>query len=413
MFKLLKNGLVLQPDFTFKKQSILTQDETIYDLLEPNQTVLKTVDTEIDLDGQIVFPGLINGHDHLIDTCWKTLGKRPVENWYEWEQSIHSEPAYKLQQKLSATDLYIVGMYKNIISGATTVVDHYPSEVSSTFTDHELVSILKNVYQSHSVSEKRLHWSSNIQEEYRRTHGILPFILHAGEGKSKEISEEIDTLNRLGALDKNTVICDGVFLKESELQLIASKNASIVWLPEFSERIFGAQPDIKKIRELGIKVCIGTDSSNSGTINMQSAFKVALKFSKDFLNNEITAKDLVKMSTIDAAKIFGIEKESGSIVPGKHADFIVFEDREDTDPFDTFVKLRPEDFSMVLHKGNMIVGNDEFRRISSIDYSRYSEVKLNGVSKVLYGRPVHLLERISAKLDTEIVFPFFDVTDDD
>lgn len=412
MFKLLKNGLVLQPDFSFKKQSILIQDNIIYDVLEPDQTPLKPVETEMDLDGQVVFPGLINGHDHLIDTCWNTLGEMPVENWYEWESSIHSEPDYKLQQKLSASDLYIVGMYKNVISGATTIVDHYPSEVSSTFTDHELATILKYFYQTHSVSEKRLHWCSNIIEQYRNTQGILPFILHAGEGTSKEISEELDYLNKIDALSKNTVLVDCCHLKESDLQLIASRNASIVWIPESSEKVFAAQPNIKQILELGIKLCIGTDSSNTGTSNMHTAFRTAMKYSAEHLNNAITAKDLVKMATMDAAKIFGIEKITGTIVPGKSSDFIVFADNG-SDPFENFINLLPKEYSMVLHKGNMIVGNDEFRRLSSIDFSRYSEVKLDGVSKLLFGRPVQLIERIRHKLGKEIVFPFFDVTSDD
>ena len=412
MFKLLKNGLVLQPDFTFKKQSILIQNEIISDILEPDQAPLKPVDTDVDLDGQVVFPGFINGHDHLIDTCWHPLGKMPVENWYEWESSIHSEQDYKLQQKLSASDLYIVGMYKNVISGATTIVDHYPAEVSGTFTDHELATILKYFYQTHSVSEKRLHWCSNIAEQYRNTQGILPFILHAGEGKSKEISEELDYLNKIDALSKNTVLVDCCHLKDSDLQLIASRNASIVWIPESCERLFGAQPDIKRIIELGIKVCIGTDSSNTGTSNMYTAFKSALKYSSDFLENKLTVKDLIKMATLDASKIFGIEKEAGSIVPGKYSDFIVFED-DGSDPFERFIKLHPQEYSMVIHKGNMIVGNDEFRRLSSIDFSRYSEVKLEGVSKLLFGRPVQLIERIRNKLGSEIVFPFFNVTSDD
>ena len=208
------------------------------------------------------------------------------------------------------------------------------------------------------------------------------------------------------------MLVDCCHLKESDFQLIASKNASIVWIPESSERIFACQPDIKTIRELGIKICIGTDSSNTGTSNMHSAFRAALKYSSDFLNNTLTPKDLVKMATLDAAKIFGIEKEAGSLVPGKRSDFIVFEDNG-SDPFENFINLLPEEYSMVIHRGNMIVGNDEFRRISSVDFSRYSEVKLNGVSKLLFGRPVQLIERIRNKLDKEIVFPFFDVSSED
>ena len=114
---------------------------------------------------------------------------------------------------------------------------------------------------------------------------------------------------------------------------------------------------------------------------------------------------------IDAAQIFGIEKEVGSLVPGKRSDFIVFEDNG-SDPFENFMTLMHEDYSMVIHKGNMIVGNDEFRR-TSVDFSRYSEVKLNGATKLLFGRPVQLIERICNKLDKEIVFPFFDVSAED
>ncbi|HMM61488.1 MAG TPA: hydrolase, partial [Candidatus Rifleibacterium sp.] len=72
-------------------------------------------------------------HDHLIDTCWKGIGETPVENWYDWDRSMRSTAEYKLLQKLSVTDLYIVGMYKNVLSGVTTVVDHFPAEVSGTF----------------------------------------------------------------------------------------------------------------------------------------------------------------------------------------------------------------------------------------------------------------------------------------
>ena len=120
---------------------------------------------------------------------------------------------------------------------------------------------------------------------------------------------------------------------------------------------------------------------------------------------------VLKMATLDAAQIFGIEKEVGSLVPGKRSDFIVFEDNG-SDPFENFMNLMPEDYSMVIHKGNMIVGNDEFRR-TSVDFSRYSEVKLNGATKLLFGRPVQLIERICNKLDKDIVFPFFDVLEED
>ena len=64
---------------------------------------------------------------------------------------------------------------------------------------------------------------------------------------------------------------------------------------------------------------------------------------------------------------------------------------------------------MIVHQGAMIIGNDEFRKVSSIDFSLYSEVRVNNLAKVLYGRPVQLLERINHKLDKQMNFPFFPI----
>ena len=275
MFKLFANAQVLQPDMSLQHCDLLVQDDSLYDLLEPGSKCNKPVESEVDLDGQIVFPGLINSHDHLIDSCWTGLGKVPSANWFEWDRSVHETPEYRLMQKLSVTDLYVIGMYKNMVSGATTVVDHFPAEVSGTFTGHPLVSLLEHYYMAHSVSHHQLKWGSNAGEQFRQAHGILPFIIHAGEGTHQDIREEMEQLNRMGAIDKNTVLVNCTFLEEAELQLIAARGATIVWLPTSSERIFGRQPDIKKILELKIPLTIGTDSSITGSRNLLAELKKA------------------------------------------------------------------------------------------------------------------------------------------
>lgn len=413
MLKLFRNGRILQPDFSLKLANILIQDDIIYDILEPEETPRKPVDTEIDLKEQIVFPGLINAHDHLVDTCWEGLGECPVENWYDWDSAVRSSDDYKSMQKLSVTDLYILGMYKNILSGATTVVDHFPSEVSKTFSNHPLTSILEHLNLAHSVSTRQLHWGRNIGEEFKNSRGIIPFILHIGQGTAQEIKEELETLNRLGALDSNTVLVDCCHLTMSDLQLVSAKKASIVWLPSSTARMFGKQPDIETILNLNIPLAIGTDSSISGSKGLLNELNTALKYSEENLNGKITPKDLVRMATIDAAKIFGLEKMVGSIQPGKSADMIIFRAEEGKDPFKAFIDLKPEMFSMVIHRGAMIVGNDEFRKFSSIDFSLYSEVRINGTSKILYGRPVQLLDRINHKLGKTVNFKFFPIQPED
>ncbi|GAB4283305.1 MAG: amidohydrolase family protein [Candidatus Rifleibacteriota bacterium] len=413
MLKLFRNGRILKPDFNIEKANILIQDETIYDILNPDEEPRKTPDAEIDLEGQAVFPGLINAHDHLIDTCWKGIGNYPAENWYEWDSSVKASPEYKAMQMLSVTDLYILGMYKNIVSGATTVVDHFPSEVSKTFFGHPLVSLLEHLTLAHSASNYQLQWGRNIAEEFRNARGVIPFIIHLGEGNSREIKEELETLNRLDVLSSNTVLVNCAHLSEADFQLIKSKNSSIVWLPTSSQRILNKELNIKAVLEHHINLAIGTDSSITGSLGMLEEIKTALRVAKEKTEGEIKEIDILKMATINAARMFGIEKNCGTVQPGKCANLIVFPCKEDADPIKEFFKLTFEQLSMVIHKGVMIAGNDEFRKVSAIDFNLYSEVKLNNVSKILYGRPAQLIERISHKLNMNVQFPFFPIQSED
>lgn len=413
MFKLLKNAKVLQPDFSIKRTNILIRDESIYEVYDESQAPDKPYDSEINLDGHYLFPGLINSHDHLIDTCWKKLGKTPAKTWLEWYKSVHSSEDYRLMQKLSVADLYTLGIYKNTLSGVTTVVDHFPTEVSGTFTEHSIITVQDHIYVAHSVSDDRLEWCGNLADQYKRTSGILPFITHVGEGDTAELKDEPESLNRIGALGSNTVLASGVFLDEESLQLIATKKSSMVWLPAASENLYERQPNVKLMLELGIPIAIGTDSSNTGSGYLTDEFKIAKKYSSNYCNNAITNQTLLEMTTINAAKMLGIDKVAGSIEVGKTANFIAFEEEYGKDPFEQFVNLKPEDLTMVIHKGKMVYGNSEFRRIPTIDFSKYSEIRIKNVSKLLYGRPIQLLERIRHKLDEEIVFPFFDIEADE
>lgn len=227
---------------------------------------------------------------------------------------MRSTAEYKLLQKLSVTDLYIVGMYKNVLSGVTTVVDHFPAEVSGKL----LPVMSSSPCSSTSISCIQLriisfHGGRNIQEQFNQARGILPFILHIGEGTSKEITEEIETLNRLGVRPPNTILVNGTHLQDADLQLIASRGCTLVWLPTSSQNIFGRQPDIKRAVELGIPLTLGTDSSVTGSTHLLGELKKALEFSRNHLESMISAKDLVEMTTLNAARAFGLEKQTGTL----------------------------------------------------------------------------------------------------
>ncbi|NLM17229.1 MAG: amidohydrolase family protein [Candidatus Riflebacteria bacterium] len=411
MLKLLKNALVLNDDFSIARRNLLIKDKYIEKISEtPIENI--NIDIEVNLEGHVVFPALINSHDHLIDTGWKKMGVMPVNNWYEWDASLKDCKDFNLMQRLSSTDLYLCGMYKNAVSGTVTVFDHFPHEISNAFTDHPLVSLIRYYFAAHSPSKHSLQWCSDLASAYKKTMGIMPFIVHVAEGRSQELGKETELLKRMGVLASNTILADCAFLDEDAIEIVANSGASISWVPLSSQNIFEKQPPIKKIMDCGIPICIGTDASITGSSSLHEEFKFIKQYSKENLNNRLSAKDILKMVTSTPAKLFRIDKETGSITKGKLANFIIFKQNSENPEnlAEDFLNLEPALYSMVIHKGNMIIGDHEFRPLTFPDSSKYSEIWFNGLPKLIMGRPLQLLERIAFKLEKQVVYPFFDIT---
>jgi 5-methylthioadenosine/S-adenosylhomocysteine deaminase len=87
---------------------------------------------------------------------------------------------------------------------------------------------------------------------------------------------------------------------------------------------------------------------------------------------KLTTKKLVQMATIDGAEDLGLDKNTGSLTPGKRADLILVRtDRPHMrplgDPYDALVQLaQPSDVDTVVVDGRVLLRKGEF---TSLDYS--------------------------------------------
>jgi len=183
MIKLYSNCRYLSESGEILFGNILIDKAAIIGIYNLGEKPEKNPDWEIDFEGRIVFPGLINSHDHLYDTFWPKFGKAgEYRSWFEWEGEFKNSEVYRQKQLLSVADLYYLGMYRNVFSGVTLVVDHFPREISKNFTEQPLVNLLENYCLAHSISSQSLEWGEGIREEFKNSKGIFPFVLHCGEG---------------------------------------------------------------------------------------------------------------------------------------------------------------------------------------------------------------------------------------
>ncbi|HEY9069057.1 MAG TPA: amidohydrolase family protein [Candidatus Ozemobacteraceae bacterium] len=405
MYRLLDNCRILYPDETVAPGRLVLFHDTISEILPPDGKPEKPLETTIDLGGRLVFPALINAHDHLYDTFWPKFEHPGCKSWQEWEAAFQASELHRDRQTLSITDLYGLGMFRNVLSGVGLIVDHFPHEVNSAYAGRGLVSLLEHYYLAHSVSPDAPPWGQGVAEEARLARGVLPFITHCAEGFTTELREEVESLSRLGALGPNTVLVNGIGLSDTDLSQIATHKAALVFCPSSLQNRFGVVPPLRKALDLGIRIGIGTDGAVRGSVNLLDDLRLMRRWSDELLDGQLKPRDLVRMATRTAAEMFRVEKQFGSIAPGMMANFLVFEDTAG-DPFESFLALTPRDISMVIHKGALVYGDEAMRRACMIDFSNFSEVTVEGRPKLLYGRPLNILERIEAKLGTARPFPF-------
>jgi cytosine/adenosine deaminase-related metal-dependent hydrolase len=133
----------------------------------------------------------------------------------------------------------------------------------------------------------------------------------------------IRLMHSLGLLGRPDVLLAHVnYCDDAEMELLAApgQGASVVYCPR-THAYFGHPPH--RWREMlarGINVAVGTDSSaSSPDLNLVDDLRLLHR-----LAGEVPAINLWEMATIRAARAVGMEREVGSLTPGKAADCVVF-----------------------------------------------------------------------------------------
>lgn len=418
---LLKNISYIDEYFEIKSANILIEGEKIskifYNLPNKDNCGNSISNSEIvlDLNGYLALPGFINAHDHLIesfitDSIFQMYEKKYL-SWYEWEQEFKNSLHFKLLQSLSVADLYTLGMYKNVLSGVTLIVDHSPRDVRAPFVNKPLISLLEHFFLSHSVSSCAPKWGLGIVEEYQLSLGIIPFVIHAAEGLKPECREEIETLSRLGVLGKNTVIVNPVGITESEIKNISSRGASIIWCPNCCKNIYGVQPQLSEIIKNNINLAIGSDKAQVNPKFFFDDIKLAYEILRNLLvdwDKQNILELVLKMVTIIPAKIFNIHNEFGLIKENYFANLVIVENI--TNSLEVLLDLEPTNVSLLFHKGTVVFGDDKFRIAIAREIGNYSEIYIDKKPKIIFGRPFQCIQRIKEKLDLDFVIPFMPIS---
>jgi putative selenium metabolism protein SsnA len=353
----------------------------------------------LDASGRIVMPGIVCSHSHLYGMLLRgaSLKITPPSDftqilqrvWWPMDEAMNFEDAYA-----SA----LVASVEFAKSGVTTFADTYSGPNSITgVLDHiaravEEVGIrgfvafeaterhskdegAKGVQENVRFAEKThskpaskakplfsIHASFTVSDDLiRRVKALavkyrVPITIHASEGLGdlhhnleNYGKRTVERLRDVGLLGPDVVLAHCVNLDENEIDTIAQTKTGVAHNPMSNMlNAVGVAP-ILRMLEKQINVGLGNDGYIFDMFeNMRSAYLLHRVYHKN--PNAIDPYTILEMATVSGAKLYGMEKELGSIEAGKRADIIIIKPSVLPTPLNAS--------SAVGHLVNTVDGND-------------------------------------------------------
>ncbi|MBN1410878.1 MAG: amidohydrolase family protein [Spirochaetales bacterium] len=390
--------------YSFSGLSIISQDGFIQNssIKIRNNRIAgiggQKADYNIDFNNRYyLYPGIINVHDHLRGNYLPKVGPKNGNfylNWSVWDYDLQHSKVRDEREKNTVQDLYLLSAYKNLFSGAITVNDHFPHAENEKYISVLPIRIITNYTLEHSCASFSLKWGDGIETEHKRAvEKNFPFIIHCEEGFDRETQNSLVKLEKMGCLDDHNVLIHCIGFSNSDIRKVSRAGASIVWCPGSNMYMFNVTCKIREILKAGINVSIGTDATHSGSANIIDEMQFARKTYRKIYSEDLDAKTIFDMVTINPARAFRIQDDLGSIAPDKRADFLVLKPRR-RDPYEAFVNMRMQDIELLVLDGKPIYGMSAYKDFFEKNGSGFTRTRANKKEIYVKGDPAGLMKRI-------------------
>ena len=163
-------------------------------------------------------------------------------------------------------------------------------------------------------------------------HGA-PLLIHLSETKrenqeclAKRKGTPTKALDALGVFNGRTVAAHAVWVDESDLAILKARGVGIAHCPSSNMKLASGVAPVTRMLALDLAVGLGPDgpAGSNNDFNMFEEMDLAAKLQKVSTGDprNLPATAAVEMATIRGARALGMEREIGSLEPGKRADLI-------------------------------------------------------------------------------------------
>lgn len=306
----------------------------------------------VDATGKIVLPGFVDTHNHL----WQSLirGCATDKDLNGWLAAC----VFPLSGfNFSAADAYAgvrLSTLDLISTGVTTTVD-WSHAFTRAFVRGNLQALsdsgLRFVFaylgsaDPAVIADMRLVKRTLIDPNPRATFqvashpGTAPFILpnliamsnlakelsvklhvHLLENVSQTADQAFEALKQARALGPDLLGAHGIHLTDAEINILATHDVRILHNPLSNMRLASGVIRLPELKQAGVQVGLGIDGGTNDTSDMFNDMRAALGLQRAKLltaNTVPTVTGVLRMATIDGAKLLAMDEQIGSLTPGR------------------------------------------------------------------------------------------------
>jgi 5-methylthioadenosine/S-adenosylhomocysteine deaminase len=320
-------------------------------------------------EGKLVLPGFINGHTHVPMTLMRGLhddvtlhdwlykyifpaeAKNVTEDFVRWGTRLAA--AEEIRGGVTTfADMYY---FENAVAEETKAAgmrgilgetwidfpapDNKTEAEMSAYTEKFLKHwqgdpLIHAAVAPHSIytcSQKTLQDAAALARKYN-----APILIHTAEMK-KELDDSlrqngmspVQYLDKIGILGPDVISAHCIFVDKADRKTLAQRGTGCVHNPSSNMMLASGISPVSEMRAAGVAVGLGTDgpAGSNNDLDLMEEMDLTAKLAKISKMDPLAmnAKAAVEMATIEGARAIHLEKDIGSLEPGKKADIILID----------------------------------------------------------------------------------------
>jgi len=364
----------------------------------------------LDASGALVLPGFVQTHVHLCQTLFRGFADDlALIDWLRtriWPmEAAHTPASLRASARLAACELLSSGTTSVLTMETVHDTEAVFEEVAATglravvgkcLMDADAAVPKRLLQQARTAIDESLdlhrRWngasggriraafaprfavscSRDLLEEVGSLSAGIGALVHTHASEQQaEIAiverqtgmRNIEYFEAIGLASERLCAAHCVWVDEHEQDILASRQVKVLHCPGSNLKLGSGLAPITELRRRGISVSLGADGAAcNNRLDMFEEMRLAAVLQSVRIGpGALSARDALWMATREGARALGMEREIGSVEPGKRADLIVVGlDRPHlapgTDPYSTLVyAARGTDVRHTIVDGQVLV----------------------------------------------------------